>query len=85
MKRAVPKSIIPPCECFDEGTIVGLANHTLLIARDGTERPIADSAAPIRNDKNAVTGSVLVFRDVTKERQRELRGVVRLAAIQLLN
>ena len=56
-----------------------LANHTLLIAKDGTERPIADSAAPIRDDNNTVTGSVLVFRDVSKERQRELQRNVRLA------
>ncbi len=51
-----------------EGQVVGLANHTLLIARDGTERPIADSAAPIRDESGAVTGVVLVFRDQTAER-----------------
>jgi PAS domain S-box-containing protein len=51
-----------------EGKAVGLANHTLLIARDGTERPIADSGAPIRNEKGEVTGVVLVFRDRTDER-----------------
>ena len=51
-----------------EGKAVGLANHTLLVARDGTERPIADSGAPIRNEKGEVTGVVLVFRDRTDER-----------------
>lgn len=51
-----------------EGMIVGLANHTLLIARDGTERPIADSGAPIRDESGAITGVVLVFRDQTEER-----------------
>ena len=51
-----------------EGKVVGLANHTLLIARDGSERPIADSGAPIRNEKGEVTGVVLVFRDRTDER-----------------
>lgn len=51
-----------------EGTIVGLANHTLLISRDGTERPIADSGAPIRIADGAITGVVLVFRDQTAER-----------------
>jgi PAS domain S-box-containing protein len=51
-----------------EGKAVGLANHTLLIARDGTERPVADSGAPIRNEKGEVTGVVLVFRDRTDER-----------------
>jgi PAS domain S-box-containing protein len=50
------------------GTIVGLANHTVLIARDGTERPIADSGAPIFDrDGVTITGVVLVFRDVTAE------------------
>ena len=51
-----------------EGTVVGLANHTLLVARDGTERPIADSAAPIRDENGIVIGVVLVFRDQTEER-----------------
>jgi len=51
-----------------EGVVVGLANHTILIARDGTERPIADSGAPIRNDKGELLGVVLVFRDQTQER-----------------
>lgn len=51
-----------------EGCIVGLANHTLLIARDGTERPIADSGAPVRGDDGIVHGAVLVFRDQTAER-----------------
>jgi len=52
-----------------EGTVVGLANHTLLIARDGSERPIADSAAPIRQSDGHITGAVLVFRDQTQDRQ----------------
>ncbi len=50
------------------GNIIGLANHTLLIARDGREIPIADSGAPIRNDAGEITGVVLVFRDQTEER-----------------
>ena len=54
-----------------EGMLVGLANHTLLIARDGTERPVAGSAAPIRNEKGATIGAVLVFRDQTEERAAE--------------
>ena len=49
------------------GRVVGLANHTLLIARDGTERRIADSGAPIRDAEGSVIGVVLVFRDVTEE------------------
>jgi PAS domain S-box-containing protein len=54
-----------------EGTVVGLANHTALIARDGTERPIADSGAPIRDAEGRVAGVVLVFRDQTEERAAE--------------
>ena len=58
----------PVSRVVREGLVVGLANHTLLIARDGTERPIADSGAPIRNDKGEIAGVVLVFRDQTEER-----------------
>ena len=53
------------------GHMVGLANHTVLIARDGTERPIADSAAPIRDAEDRMLGVVLVFRDITEERRAE--------------
>jgi PAS domain S-box-containing protein len=58
-----------------EGTVVGLANHTLLVARDGTERPIADSGAPIRDESGAIIGVVLVFRDQTREQavEQEIR------------
>jgi PAS domain S-box-containing protein len=51
--------------------VVGLANHTVLIARNGQERPIDDSAAPIRNDDDKTLGVVLVFRDVTERRRLE--------------
>ena len=53
------------------GTTVGLANHTLLIARDGREIPIDDSGAPIRLEDGAVQGVVLVFRDFTQRRAAE--------------
>ncbi|MBI4294851.1 MAG: response regulator [Chloroflexi bacterium] len=52
-----------------EGNVVGLANSTILIARDGAERPIDDRAAPIKDDTGNLVGVVLVFRDVT-ERER---------------
>jgi PAS domain S-box-containing protein len=48
-----------------QGVTVGLANHTVLVARNGRERQIADSAAPIRDLAGAITGAVLVFSDVT--------------------
>jgi PAS domain S-box-containing protein len=65
-----------PCESpvekvLREGVTVGLANHTLLIARDGARIPIADSGAPIRDEQGEVIGVVLVFRDVTERRQAE--------------
>jgi PAS domain S-box-containing protein len=61
----------PAGKIFATGRIVGLANHTVLIARDGSERPIDDSAAPIRDGQDNVTGVVLVFRDVTERRRAE--------------
>lgn len=57
-----------------EGKVVGLANHTILITRNGTEVPIDDSAAPIKDDKGDVIGVVLVFRDVT-EREKALAEI----------
>ena len=54
-----------------EGVIVGLANHTVLIARTGPEVPVDDSAAPIRAADGNVQGAVLVFRDVTDRRRIE--------------
>ena len=65
----------PVQRVLKEGLVVGLANHTLLISKDGKEIPIADSGAPIRNEKKDITGVVLVFRDQTKERitQKALR------------
>ncbi len=49
-----------------EGIVVGLANHTTLIARDGTEYQIADSAAPIRDAHGQIVGVIMVFQDVTE-------------------
>jgi PAS domain S-box-containing protein len=61
----------PADKALREGVIVGLANHTVLISRDGVERPIDDSAAPIRNARGETIGVVLVFRDVTERRESE--------------
>ncbi|MDP2231803.1 PAS domain S-box protein [Methylotenera sp.] len=58
---------IPVMETLAHGTIQGLANHTVLIARDGSECDIADSCAPIRNRDGQVVGAVLVFRNVSEE------------------
>jgi PAS domain S-box-containing protein len=70
----------PIAKVIREGTVVGLANHTLLIAKDGVERPIDDSGAPIRLPQGRLLGVVLVFRDIT-ERRRAEEAQVRLAAI----
>jgi PAS domain S-box-containing protein len=61
----------PALTALKHGTIVGLANHTVLIARDGSESPIDDSAAPIRDDDGTVRGVVLIFRDVSERRRSE--------------
>lgn len=58
----------PVHRALHEGRIVGLANHTILISRDGTEYSIEDSAAPIRDRQGQVIGAVLVFHDVTQSR-----------------
>ncbi|MES1987290.1 MAG: PAS domain S-box protein, partial [Pseudomonadota bacterium] len=58
---------IPVLETLAQGTIQGLANHTVLIARDGSECDIADSCAPIRDREGKVVGAVLVFRNVSEE------------------
>ena len=60
-------SAIPVMATLAHGTIQGLANHTILIARDGSECAIADSCAPIREREGQVVGAVLVFRNVTGE------------------
>ena len=61
----------PAQKALSEGVVVGLANHTVLIARDGTERPIDDSSAPIRDATGGTIGAVLVFRDVTERKRSE--------------
>jgi PAS domain S-box-containing protein len=62
----------PASRVMREGVVVGLANHTLLVAKDGREIPIEDSGAPIKDPEGTVLGVVLVFHDVTERRQAEL-------------
>lgn len=62
----------PAADVLEKGVVVGLANHTVLISRDGSERSIADSGAPIPAPDGSVHGVVLVFRDVSDERREEL-------------
>jgi PAS domain S-box-containing protein len=61
----------PVAKVMREGTVVGLANHTILIAQDGTEIPIDDSGAPVRGADGKIRGTVLVFRDITERKRAE--------------
>jgi len=63
----------PVDQVFRVGMVAGLANHTVLISKDGTERAIEDSAAPIRLQGKTLSGVVLVFRDATERRAAEGR------------
>ena len=80
-----------PCEnpvtrVLESNRIVALANHTALIARDGTQRAIADSGAPIRDARGATLGVILVFRDMTARRrtEEELLKVRKLESLGVL-
>jgi PAS domain S-box-containing protein len=61
----------PVEKVLETGIVVGLANHTALVARDGSEKSIADSGAPIRDKDGNIVGVVLVFRDITEKRLAE--------------
>jgi PAS domain S-box-containing protein len=80
-----------PCEnpvdkVLATGGVVGLANHTALIAKDGHERTIADSGAPIRDAQSRIIGTVLVFRDITEKQKTEeaLRNAEKLESLGAL-
>jgi PAS domain S-box-containing protein len=74
----------PAARALREGAVVGLANHSVLIDKEGRERPIDDSAAPIRDGLGRVSGCVLVFRDVTAARRAQREQAGRLLAARLL-
>lgn len=67
--RAVVEN--PVTKVLEKGQVVGLANHTVLLAKDGREIPIDDSGAPIRDGSGQMLGVVLVFRDITERRNAE--------------
>ncbi|WP_287587158.1 PAS domain S-box protein [Candidatus Borrarchaeum sp.] len=74
--RIINEKTSTPCEnpvenVLKTGVIVGLANDTVLVSRDGKERILADSGAPIRDGDDKIIGVVLVFRDITKRKQTE--------------
>lgn len=74
----------PAARVLREGAIVGLGNHTLLVRRDGSEIPIDDSGAPIRDDTGRLDGVVLVFRDVTDRRRAEKELIEREQRFRLV-
>ena len=74
----------PATRALREGVVVGLANHTVLIRRDGTERAVDDSAAPVRDGEGHVVGCVLVFRDVTERRRLERQAAEQAEAARKL-
>ncbi len=61
----------PVFRVVNEGKVVGLANHTMLLSKSGREFPIADSGAPIKDESNQIIGVVIVFRDQTEERRKQ--------------
>jgi PAS domain S-box-containing protein len=75
----------PALRSLREGKIVGLANHTILISKSGTEWPIDDSAAPIRTAAGEVCGAVLVFRDITDRKKQEAAMKSQTDALQAAN
>jgi PAS domain S-box-containing protein len=68
-----------------EGRRVALANHTILISKDGAERAIADSGAPVVDENGKIQGMVLVFRDVSEDRSTERSLRLRDAELQIIN
>ena len=72
----------PVAKVLEQGNIVGLANHTLLVKKDGTEVPIDDSGAPLRDKDGRIMGVVLVFRDITARKQAEEERQRLLATVQ---
>ena len=74
----------PATRALRQGVVVGLANHTVLIQKDGKECPIDDSAAPIRNEQGYISGCVLIFRDVTAQRLIERDKTNQLLTARLL-
>ncbi len=72
----------PVAQVICDNTVCGLANHTLLISKNGIRRPIADSAAPIRDQNGQISGVVLVFRDQTEQRMTMRMTQIRLAMVE---
>ena len=74
----------PARAALRDGRVVGLANHTILTAKDGRRTCIDDSAGPIRDATGAISGVVLVFRDISERRRAELELKQSAEHIELL-
>lgn len=76
----------PVAKVIKSGQIVGLANQTVLIRKDGRELLVADSAAPIRDTESIIIGVVLVFRDITEQQrtEKELLKITKLESVGVL-
>ncbi len=82
-KQSRAPATIPVAAALAHGVVQGLANHTVLIARDGREFDIADSCAPIRDVDKNIVGAVLVFRNVTAQHQAQ--QALQDSAVQVRN
>ena len=74
----------PVAKVLRDGVIAGLANHTILMSRDGSERNIDDSGSPIRDKDGKLIGVVLIFRDITEKRKGEQTRQEQLEILQTL-
>ena len=74
----------PVAKVIRDGVISGLANHTILLARNGTEHNIDDSGSPIRDKAGKLIGVVLIFRDITEKRKSEQTRQEQLEILQTL-
>jgi PAS domain S-box-containing protein len=74
----------PTARALRAGAVVGLSNRAILVGKDGVERHIDDSAAPIRDELGQVSGAVLTFRDISEKRRAERDAADRLRATRLL-
>ena len=74
----------PAIRALREGNVVGLTNHSVLIRKDGSECPIDDSAAPIRDEQGRVSGCVLIFREITERRRLERESASQLFTARVL-
>ncbi|HEX4144668.1 MAG TPA: CHASE3 domain-containing protein [Pirellulales bacterium] len=72
----------PAMRALREGRIMGLANHTVLISKDGTEWPIDDSAAPIADSNRVTCGAVLVFREIKERKHQEQELLAQTAKLE---